>query len=147
MTSQQPRTVTPATVEKGKSEMVVHFLSEWLTYSIDKSGKVQDMKCTVCAKYEEQIKDMPNFSNVLIKGSKNYQKSVIEEHVSKSGLHLKATSLHLKSEGVPLNERAKSLSSVHFANTDIVSGISTMGKNYLARAKCKSEVAYFVAKQ
>ena len=35
--------------------MAVHSLSEWLTYSIEKNGKVQDMKCTVCAKYEEQI--------------------------------------------------------------------------------------------
>ena len=120
MTSQQPRTVTPATVEKGKSEMVVHFLSEWLTYSIDKSGKVQDMKCTVCAKYEEQIKDMPNFSNVFIKGPKNYQTLVIEKHATKSRPHLKAMSLHLKYRGVPLNERAKLLLSVHFANTDIV---------------------------
>ena len=72
MTSQQARTVTPATVQKWKSEMAVYSLSEWLTYSIHINGKVQDMKCTVCAKYEEQIKDMPNFSNAFIKGSKNY---------------------------------------------------------------------------
>lgn len=73
-----------------------------LTYSIDKNGKVQDMKCTVCAKYEEQIKGMPNFSNVFTKGSKNYRKSVIEEHANKSGPYLQATSLHLKCKGVPL---------------------------------------------
>ena len=60
------------------------------------------MKCTVCAKYEEQIKDMPNFSNVLTKDSKNYRKSVIEEHANKSGPYLQATSLHLKCKGVPL---------------------------------------------
>ena len=51
MTSQQTRTATPATAEKWKSEMAVHYLSEWLTYSIDKNGKVQGMKCTVCAKF------------------------------------------------------------------------------------------------
>ena len=39
---------------------------------------------------------MPNFSNALIKDSKNYQKSVIEEHATKSGPYLKAMSLHLK---------------------------------------------------
>ena len=33
---------------------------------------------------------MPNFSNALIKDSKNYQKSVIEEHATKSGPYLKA---------------------------------------------------------
>ena len=127
--------------------MAVHSLSEWLTYSIDKNDKVQDMKCTVCAKYEEHIKDMPNFSNVLIKSSKNYGKSVIEKHANKSGPHLKAMSIHFKYKGIPLNERANSLSSVHFANTDIVSGNSMMDKNDLARTKHKFEVAYFVAKQ
>ena len=147
MTSQQTRTVTPATIEKWKSDMAIYSLSEWLTYSIHINGKVQDMKCTVCTKYEEQIKDMPNSSNALIKGSKNYWKSVIEEHATKRRPHLKAMSVHLKYKGVPLNERAKSLSSVHFANRDIVSGISTMDKNDLARTKHKFEVVYFVAKQ
>ena len=56
-------------------------------------------------------------------------------------------SIHLKYKGFPLNERVKSLSSVHFANTDIVSGISTMDKNDLARTKHKFEVVYFIAKQ
>ena len=86
------------------------------------------MKRTVCAKYEEQMKDMPNLSNVLIKGSKNYQKPVINEHATESEPHLKAMSLDLKYENVLLNERAKSLSSVHFANIDIVLGISTIDK-------------------
>ena len=146
-TSQQTRIVTPATVEKCKSEMAVHSLSDWLTYSIDKNGKVQDMKRTVCAKYEEQIKDMPNFSNVLIKGSKNYRKSVTEEHGTKSGPHLKAMSPHLKYKDVLLNERANLLSSVHFANIHIALGRSTMDKNNLARTKRKFEVVYFFAKQ
>ena len=51
VTSQQTRTAAPATAEKWKSEMAVHSLSEWLTYSIDKNGKVQGMECTVCAKF------------------------------------------------------------------------------------------------
>lgn len=105
------------------------------------------MKRTVCAKYEEQMKDMPNLSNVLIKGSKNYQKPVINEHATESEPHLKAMSLHLKYKNVLLNERAKSLSSVHFANTHIVLGISMMDKNNLARTKRKFETEYFVAKQ
>ena len=78
---------------------------------------------------------MPNFSNALIKDSKNYQKSVIEEHATKSGPYLKAMSLHLKYKGVLLNERVKLLSSVYFANTDIVLGISMMDKNDLAWTK------------
>ena len=65
-TSQHTRTVTPATAEKWKSEMAVHSLSEWLTYTIGKNGKVQGMKCIVCTKYEEQVKDMPNFSTYTI---------------------------------------------------------------------------------
>ena len=105
------------------------------------------MKRTVCAKYEEQMKDMPNLSNVLIKGSKNYQKPVINKHATESEPHLKAMSLHLKYKNVLLNERAKSLSSVHFANIDIVLGISTMDKKDLATTKRKFEVVNVVAKQ
>ena len=52
-TSQKIRTVTPATVEKWKSEMAVHSLHEWLTYSTD---KVQSMMCTVCAKMKNKLK-------------------------------------------------------------------------------------------
>ena len=48
-TSQKTRIVTPATIEKCKSEMAVHSLSEWITYRIDKNGKLHDMKHTVCA--------------------------------------------------------------------------------------------------
>ena len=54
-------------------------------------------------------------------------------------------SLDLMYKGVLLNESTKSQSSVHFANTHIVLGISTMDKNNLARTKRKFEAAYFVA--
>ena len=54
---------------------------------------------------------------------------------------------HLKYKYVLLNERANLLSSVHFANTDIVLGISMLEKNDLAKTRCKFEVMYFVAKQ
>ena len=89
MTSQQTRTVTPATVEKWKSEMAVHPLSEWLTYSIDNNGKVQDMKWTVCVKYEEQIKDMSNFPTSLSKAQRITESWSLKNMQLKVGLILK----------------------------------------------------------
>ena len=49
-------TATAATAEKWKSEMAIHSVSEWLTYNIDKNGKINDMKCTVCTDYEKEFK-------------------------------------------------------------------------------------------
>ena len=103
------------------------------------------MKCIVCTDYEKELKQLPNFNDVFIKGSKNYKKSVIEEH-AKSGQHLMAMNLFLKSKGTPLIERAKTFSSVNPANTDIT-GLTVMDKKDVERTKRKFEVAYFVAKQ
>ena len=131
-------TATAATAEKWKSEMAIHLVSEWLTYNIGKNDKINDMKCTVCTDNEKELKQLPNFNDVFIKGSKNYKKSVIEEH-AKSGQHLMAMNLFLKSKGTPLIECAKTLSAVNPANTDIITG--------LERTQRKFKVAYFVAKQ
>ena len=49
-------TATAATAEKWKSEMAIHSVSEWLMYNIDKNGKINDMKCTVCTDYEKELK-------------------------------------------------------------------------------------------
>ena len=89
VTSQQTRTVTPATVEKWKSEMAVHPLSEWLTYSIDNNGKVQDKKWTVRVKYEEQIKDMSNFPTSLSKAQRITESWSLKNMQLKVGLILK----------------------------------------------------------
>ena len=51
-------TVTPATVDKCKAELASHSVSEWLTYDIDKDGKVKDMKCKFCITYENDIKNL-----------------------------------------------------------------------------------------
>ena len=63
-TSQKIRTVAPATVEKRKSEVAVHSLHEWLTYSTD---KVQSMMCTVCAKMKNKLKICQIFPTSLSK--------------------------------------------------------------------------------
>ena len=58
-----------------------------------------------------------------------------------------AMTLFLKSKGTPLIERAKTLSAVNPANTDIITGLAVMDKKDIERTKRKFEVAYFVAKQ
>ena len=56
------RTVT---VDKWKAELASHSISEWLTYDIDKDGKVKDMKCKFCITHENDFKNLPNFLTFL----------------------------------------------------------------------------------
>ena len=58
-----------------------------------------------------------------------------------------AMNLFLKSKGTPLIERAKTLSAVSPASTDIITGLAVMDKKDIERTKRKFEVVYFVAKK
>ena len=139
------RTVTPATVDKWKAELASHSISEWLKYDIDKDRKVKDMKCKFCITYENNIKNLSNFTNIFIIGSTNYKKSAVEDHATKSKHHLKAYNLYLKSKGVSV-DMSKALPSAVPKNTDIMSGIAQMDQKDLERTRKKFEVAYFIAK-
>ena len=130
------QSVTPATVDKWKAELASHSISEWLTYDIDKDGKVKDMKCKFCITYENDIKNLPNFTNIFITGSTNYKKSAVEDHATKSKHHLKAYNLYLKSKGVSV-DMSKALSSTVPKNTDIMSGIVQMDQKDLERTRKK----------
>ena len=101
------RTATPATMEKWKTELAVHNVSEWLQYGIDTNGKVNKMNCKLCISYSERIKDMTNFSDIWIVGSTNYKKSAVEEHATKCKPHSKAHDLFLKSKGTSAGEETK----------------------------------------
>ena len=68
----------------------------------------------------------------------------IEDH-AKSKSHMKAYQLHLRSQGVPLEKRAKSFSS-NSGNESIVSGFLKKDPKVLSVMKRKFDVAYFVAK-
>ena len=97
--------------------------------------------------YQDDIKDLPNFSDIFIVGSRNYKKSAVEEHATKCKSHLKAYKLYLISKGSSAEEVAKSLSLAVPNNSNIATGISTMDKNDLERTKRKLEASYFIAKK
>ena len=99
-------------------------------YNIDKDGKVKDMKCKFCITYENNIKNLPIFTNIFIISSTNYKKSAVEDHATKSK-HLKAYNLYLKSKGVSVDDMSKTLSSAVPKNTDIMSGIAQMDQKDL----------------
>ena len=102
------------------------------------------MKCKFCITYENDIKNLPNFTNLFIIGSTNYKKSAVEDHATKSK-HLKAYNLYLKSKGVSVDDMSKASSTVP-KNTNIMSGIAQMDQKDLERTRKKFEVAYFIAK-
>ena len=88
--SSTSRIVTPATVENWKSDLAKHNAAEWIQYTVNKDGIVADMKCKFCITYQDDIKDLPNFSDIFIVGSRSYKQSAVEEHATKCKPHLKA---------------------------------------------------------
>ena len=87
---------------------------------------------------------MRSYTNTFVAGSKNYKKSTIKDH-AKSKPHVKAYQLYLRSQGVPLEKRAKSFSP-NSGNECIVSRFSKKEPKDLPVMKRKFEVAYFIAK-
>ena len=135
-TTTTSRTVTPATLEKWKSELADYFVSDWLDYTVDSNGKVKHMKCKFCTKFENAIKTIPNYSNIFVMGSTNFKKSAVEDHAKNSKHHTKACQLHFESKCIPADERAKVLAKVK-GNTDILSGIASMDRKDVEKTKQK----------
>ena len=89
-------------------------VSEWLEYDIDSKGIATHLKCKVCAMLEDRIKDLPNFSDIFIKGSRNFKKSAVQDHAQRKAKdpkhpHSVAYKLYIESQGVGLADHSKIL--------------------------------------
>ena len=141
-------TVSASTVEKWKSEMTKYNVAEWLLYETDSQGKARNLKCKFCIMFKEKICNLPNFSDIFIKGSQNYKKTAVEDHAKNKSSnpkhpHTLAYKLYLDSQEVALDERASSLSS---GAANIVSCFKNLPPEDLERTKRKFETAYFSIK-
>ena len=58
-------------------------------------GKVKSIKCVVCLKYADQIKNMKWFSKTWIHGTESIEKDSLETHI-KVKPHKRASDLELK---------------------------------------------------
>lgn len=140
--------VSASTVEKWKSEMTKYNVAEWLTYETDSNGKARNLKCKVCIMYEKRICNLPNFSDMFIKGSQNYKKSAVEDHAkNRSGNpkhpHSVAYKLYLEGCSVGLDERSETLS---LGVPNIVSCFKKLPPEEFERIRKKFETVYFSVK-
>ena len=108
--------------------MTDYNVAEWLLYDVV-DGKARNLKCKFCIMFEDKIKDLPNFSNIFVKGSQNYKKCVVESHVKNKTNdprhpHTVAYNLYLKECQVALEQRSELLAkSGGHANESIVSSL------------------------
>ena len=154
--SNEVRTVTASTVEKWKSDLSEYSAAEWLTYDVDAAGKARNLRCKFCIMFEDKIKDLPNYSDIFIKGSTNYRVSAVKDHAKNSNgdpqhPHTVAYGNFLKANGIEIEERANKIAkSYDKANTAIVSRLqihNKMDPSTLTKTKTKFETTYFVVKQ
>ena len=59
-------------------------------------GKVKCIKCVVCSKYEDRIKNMKGFSKIWTDGTESVKKDSLGKHI-KGDPHQKACDLEMKS--------------------------------------------------
>ena len=59
-------------------------------------GKVKRIKCVVCSKYKDRIKNMKGFSKTWTDGTESLKKDSLEKH-TKGDPHRKAYDLEMKS--------------------------------------------------
>ena len=104
--------------------------------------------------FEDKIKGLPNYSDIYIKGSKNYRVSDVKDHAKNSNgdpqhPHTVAYGNFLKASGIEIEQRGNKIAkSCDKANTDVVSKLKNQSKmDPSTLTKTKFETAYFVVKQ
>ena len=69
-------------------------------------GKVKGIKCVVCSKYADRIKNMKGFSKMWIDGTESVKKDSLEKHI-KGEPHKRASDLELKGSLGPSSYQEK----------------------------------------
>ena len=66
------RTVSKATIEKWKIEVVNYSVNDCFEYIEDREGNPTSMRCKYCVMFEDKIKHIDGFTNQYIVGSTNF---------------------------------------------------------------------------
>ena len=150
--TKQERTVTPSTVEKWKSELSELNMEEWLLFDSDANGKVRNLRCKFCIQFEDKICDLPNFSDILIHGFRNYKKPVVEDNAKNKNtgpMHPRifAYKLYLEASNKSIEKRSQILvTSDGQVNIDVVSSLKKVPPEVYERLKEKFQTTYFTIK-
>ena len=131
------RHVTVRTVEKWKldNEKTLS-TATWLTYQTA-DGDCQCVKstaCSVCTRFNAQLKGMKNYSPAFIDGTGNLRTSSFKDHAA-TEMHARAMTLLKRERGVDLHEYVP-----------ITRALSVMDDASRQTMKKKFEVAFTIAK-
>ena len=120
-----------------------------MLYDVDAEGKARNLRCKFYSMFVDKIRDLPNFSDMFVKGSQNYKKSVVEGHGKNKNNdprhpHTVAYNMYLQSGQVDLQKRSELLSkSGGHTNESIVSSLKKIPPEDLEKLKKKFQTVYF----
>ena len=129
------RNMTAHTVKKWKLENDKALSTAmWLTYKMANRDYVENLACSVCTRFNTQLKGMRNYTPAYIDGTTNLRTSSFKDHAS-SDMHARAMTLLKKDRGVDVGEYSP-----------IARALSTMDEASREKTKKRFEVAFMIAK-
>ena len=129
------RSITARTVEKWKLENDKTLnTATWLTYQMADRDHVKTIACSVCTRFNAQLKGMRNYTPAFIDGTTNLCTSSFKDHAS-TDMHARAMTLLKRDEAVDVRDYAP-----------IARALSTMDESSIEKMKKKFEVAFTIAK-
>ena len=131
------RLVTASTVEKWKldNDKTLN-TATWLTYQTahQSRDRVKTITCSVCTRFNGQLRGMRNYSPAFIDGTTNLRTSSFKDHAA-TEMHARAMTLLKRERGVDVRDYAP-----------IARALSTMDEASRQTMKKKFEVAFTIAK-
>ena len=127
-------------------------MAEWLLSDSDANGKARNLRCTFCIQFEDKLCDLPNFSHILIHGSGNYRKSVVDDHAKNKNKdpmqpHTIVYKLYLEASNKSIEKRTQILAASDGQfNIDVVSNLIKVPPEVYERLKEKFQTTYFTIK-
>ena len=109
--------------------------STWLKYDKADREYVATMKCSVCIEFQDKLRDMCNYSNAFIGGSKNLRASSFKDHTA-SDMHARAMLLLKKQSSSDVTEY-----------TPIAKALHTLDSDAEGKLKHKFDTAFFISKE
>lgn len=121
----------------------------YLYMNSDEKGR--NLKCKCCVMFQDKIKVLPKFSDIFIRRSTNYCKSVVEDHarskkVDLKHFHMVAYNKYLSTKIDEVKSQSKKFCGDYKQAELIVSSFGNMTQQTFFEQKIEFETTYFAVK-
>lgn len=121
----------------------------YLYMNSDEKGR--NLKCKCCVMFQDKIKVLPKFSDIVIRRSTNYCKSVLKDHgrskkVDVKHFHMVAYDKYLSTKIGEVKSQSKKFSGDCKQTEHVVSSFGNMTQQTFFEQKIESETTYFAVK-